>query len=160
MSGTRSEAPARRHNGHAVCVSDAIDTAQVLAAVGSVDAGGNVLFVGTARRMTDGVATHALEYDAHEPLAVATLDALRQDAIARFGLVACVVVHRLGTVLPGEASVAVAASAPHRAAAFAAAEWLMAAIKRDVPIWKAEHRSDGRREWLHPESAARPGGGA
>jgi molybdopterin synthase catalytic subunit len=159
MSGTRSKAPERRHDGHVVCVRGAIDTAQVLATVGSVDAGGNVLFVGTARGTTDGVATHALEYDAHEPLAVATLDALRQDAVARFDLVACVVVHRLGTVLPGEASVAVATSAPHRAAAFAAAEWLMAAIKRDVPIWKAEERPDGRLEWLHPKSAPRPGGG-
>ena len=119
-----------------------------------------MLFVGTARGTTDGVATHALEYDAYEPLAVATLDALRRDAVARFDLVACVVVHRLGTVLPGEASVAVAASAPHRAAAFAAAEWLMAAIKRDVPIWKAEEQPDGHREWLHPKSAPRPGGGS
>jgi molybdopterin synthase catalytic subunit len=150
----------QRHAGHAGCVCHAIDTARALAAVGSIDAGGNVLFVGTARGTTGGVTTHALEYDAHEPLAVATLEALRRDAIARFGLVACVVVHRLGTVLPGEACVAVAASAPHRAAAFAAAEWLMAAIKRDVPIWKAEERPDGRREWLHPESAPRPGGGS
>ncbi len=119
-----------------------------------------MLFVGTARGTTDGVATRWLEYDAHEPLALVTLDALRRDAIARFELVACAVVHRLGVVPPGEASVAVATSAPHRAAAFAAAEWLMAVIKRDVPIWKAEERPDGRREWLHPESAPRPGGGA
>ena len=160
MSGTRGEAPMQRHAGHAGCVCHAIDTARALAAVGSIDAGGNVLFVGTARGTTGGVTTHALEYDAHEPLAVATLEALRRDAIAHFGLVACVVVHRLGTVLPGEACVAVAASAPHRAAAFAAAEWLMAAITRDVPIWKAEERPDGRREWLHPESAPRPGGGS
>jgi len=55
--------------------------------------------------------------------------------------------------------VAVATSAAHRAAAFAAGEWLMTAIKRDVPIWKAEERTDGRRDWLHPEAAGRPGGG-
>ena len=146
--------------GHAACRREPIDTAAVLEAVGHVDAGGNVLFVGTARATTDGLATRWLEYDAHEPLAVATLDGLRRDAITRFDLVACAIVHRLGIVPPGEASVAVATSAPHRAAAFAAAEWLMAAIKRDVPIWKAEERPDGRREWLHPESAPRPGGGA
>jgi molybdopterin synthase catalytic subunit len=160
MSGTRGDAPTQRHAGHAGCVCHAIDTARVLAAVVDVDAGGNVLFVGTARGTTDGAVTHALNYDAHEPLAVATLDALRRDAIARFGLVACAAVHRLGTVPPGEACVAVATSAPHRAAAFAAAEWLMTAIKRDVPIWKAEERPDGRREWLHPASAPRPGGGS
>ena len=94
------------------------------------------------------------------PLALATLTALRQNAITRFDLVACAIVHRLGSVPPGEASVAVATSAPHRAAAFAAAEWLMAAIKKDVPIWKAEERPDGHLDWLHPDSAPRPGGGA
>ncbi len=146
--------------GHVACCREPIDPAAVLEAVRHVDAGGNVLFVGTARRTTDGVATRWLEYDAHEPLAVATLDGLRRDAINRFDLVACAVVHRLGIVPPGEASVAVATSAPHRASAFAAAEWLMAAIKRDVPIWKAEERPDGRRDWLHPESAPRPGGRA
>lgn len=146
--------------GHAACCREPIDPAAVLEAVRHVDAGGNVLFVGTARGTTDGVATRWLEYDAHEPLAMATLDGLRRDAINRFDLVACAVVHRLGIVPPGEASVAVATSAPHRASAFAAAEWLMAAIKRDVPIWKAEERPDGRRDWLHPESAPRPGGRA
>jgi molybdopterin synthase catalytic subunit len=50
-----------------------------------------------------------------------------------------------------EASVAVATSAPHRKAAFAAAEWLMEEIKRSVPIWKCEHRPDGSREWVHGE---------
>ena len=144
--------------GHAACRREPIDTAAVLRAVGHVAAGGNVLFIGTARGTTDRVATSLLEYDAHEPLALATLDDLRRDAIARFDLVACAVVHRLGIVPPGEACVAVATSAPHRAAAFAAAEWLMAAIKRGVPIWKAEERPDGHREWLHPESAPRPGG--
>jgi molybdopterin synthase catalytic subunit len=153
------DASGRAARGFAVCVRDPIDTAAVLAAVGDLAAGGNVLFVGTARAVTGGVRTARLVYDAHEPLAVATLDGLRGEAVARFGLVACAAVHRLGEVMPGEASVAVATSAAHRDAAFAAAEWLMSAIKRDVPIWKAEERDDGRREWLHPESAPRPGGG-
>jgi len=146
--------------GFATCVRGSIDVAVVLAAVGDVAAGGNVLFVGTARGVTDGVKTSRLVYDAHEPLAAHMLDRLRREAATRFGLAACAVVHRLGDVMPGEASVAVATSAPHRAAAFEAAEWLMTAIKRDVPIWKAEEGDDGRRAWLHPESAPRPGGGA
>lgn len=143
--------------GFAACRHEPIETAEVLEAVRHDSAGGNVLFVGTARGVTAGVATLGLRYDAHEPLAVATLDALRREAIERFDLVACAVMHRLGRVQPGEASVALAASAPHRAAAFAAAEWLMAAIKRDVPIWKAEERADGGLDWQHPESAPRPG---
>lgn len=156
-SGGIAAAPARQ--GFAALVRAAIDPATVLAAVRDASAGGNVLFLGTARSMTAGVATRTLEYDAHESLAAATLDALRQTAIARFGLTASAVVHRLGHVPVGEAAVAVATSGPHRAEAFAAAEWLMAEIKRQVPIWKGEDRGGGRIEWQHPESAPRPGGG-
>ena len=90
------------HRGFAACFRGGIDTAAALAGVADVAAGGNVLFVGTARGVTDGVVTRRLEYDAHEPLAEATLEALRRDAIARFGLAACVIVHRLGGVPPGE----------------------------------------------------------
>lgn len=146
--------------GFVALVRAAVDSASVLAAVRDAAAGGNVLFVGTARSVTDGVATTALEYDAHEPLAAATLDALRRQAITRFGLTACAVVHRLGHVSVGDAAVAVATSSPHRAEAFAAAEWLMAEIKRQVPIWKGEERGGGRIEWQHPESVPGPGGGA
>jgi molybdopterin synthase catalytic subunit len=160
VAGAPDDAIGPRLRGFAACGREPIDVAAVLAAVGDVTAGGNVLFVGTARGVTEGLRTVRLVYDAHEPLAVARLDALRGEAAARFGLVACAAVHRLGAVMPGEASVAVATSAPHRAAAFEAAEWLIAAIKRDVPIWKAEERDGGVREWLHPESAPRPGGGA
>lgn len=159
MPGPHGTAAVRPECGHVACVRGPIDSARVLDAVRDVDAGGNVLFVGTVRGTTDGVATRGLEYDAHEPLAIATLDGLRRDAIERFKLQGCAIVHRLGIVAAGEAAVAVATSAPHRDAAFAAAEWLMAAIKREVPIWKGEERADGRIEWLHPESAPRPGGG-
>lgn len=128
---------------------DPIDPGSLLEAVADVTAGGSVLFVGTARGLTDGVVTTRLDYDAHEPLARAVLADLVRATRERFALVACGVVHRLGTVPAGEASVAVAASAPHRKEAFAAAEWLMEQIKRDVPIWKCEHRSDDERAWVH-----------
>jgi len=127
-----------------------IDTAGLVASVADVTAGATVLFVGTARGVTAGILTESLHYDAHAPLALAVLERLRTEAVAVFGLVACVVEHRLGEVVVGDASVAIAASAPHRRAAFAAAEWLMDRIKREVPIWKCERFVDGRREWVHP----------
>lgn len=136
---------------------DPIDTTRLLAAVADPAAGGTVVFLGTARGITAGVVTNRLTYEAHEPLALATLGRLRQEAIDRFGLVACAVWHRLGAVTPGAASVAVAAGAVHRREAFAAAEWLMERLKAEVPIWKCEEWGDGRREWLHPAAAA-PGG--
>lgn len=145
----------------ALLVRQAIDPERLLAAVGAHAAGANVLFVGTTRGTTAGVATTRLEYEAHEPMAEARLAALRDEAVRRFGLTGCAVVHRLGVVAVGEASVAIAASSPHRREAFAAAQWLIDHIKREVPIWKCEERPDGSREWVHPDGspAAVPGGG-
>jgi molybdopterin synthase catalytic subunit len=131
-----------------------VDPQRLLAAVADHEAGANVLFVGTARAVTNGRPAVALEFEAHEPMAGPELERLCRVAVEKFGLVACAVEHRLGRVPVGEATVAVAASAPHRREAFAAAEWLMERIKREVPIWKCEERPDGRRDWIHP------GGGA
>jgi molybdopterin synthase catalytic subunit len=131
-----------------------LDPQRLLAAVADHEAGANVLFVGTARAVTNGRPAVALEFDAHEPMAGPELERLCKAAVEKFGLVACAVEHRLGRVPVGEATVAIAASAPHRREAFAAAEWLIERIKREVPIWKCEERADGRRDWIHP------GGGA
>lgn len=132
-------------------VRRAVDGDGLLRVVRSPLAGGNVLFLGTARGITDGVVTRSLDYEAHEPLARAALERLVMEAIDRFGLVSCAVEHRLGAVAVGEPSVGIATSAAHRAAAFAAAEWLMDRIKRDVPIWKCEEAADGARRWVHPD---------
>lgn len=127
-----------------------IDGASVLASVADPGAGGNVLFLGTTRGVTAGVTTLGLDYEAHEPVALAMLHRLRAEAVTRFGLRGCTIVHRLGRVGVGEASVAIAASAPHRREAFAATEWLLERVKALVPVWKCEEDGSGRRTWLHP----------
>ncbi|NDC53260.1 MAG: molybdenum cofactor biosynthesis protein MoaE [Planctomycetia bacterium] len=134
-------------------VEGPIDTAAVLARVADTAAGATVLFVGTTRGITAGRVTRGLEYEAHEPLAAAGLRELAAEATRAFGLTACAVVHRLGAVPVAAASVAIATSAPHRHEAFAAAEWLMERIKREVPIWKCEEAADGTRTWVHPEAS-------
>jgi molybdopterin synthase catalytic subunit len=68
-------------------------------------------------------------------------------------LVTCSIVHRLGLVPLGEASVAVVVSSPHRQEAFDAGEWLIDTLKERVPIWKQEHWADGRSDWIHPQQA-------
>lgn len=161
MSGTAHRLTATPRSASAatpLLVRHVIEPQRLLSAVGTDAAGANVLFVGTTRGTTDGIATTLLEYEAHEPMAEARLAAVRDEAVRRFGLTGCVVVHRLGVVPVGEASVAVATSGTHRREAFAAAEWLMERIKQEVPIWKCEQRHDGSREWVHPEgpSAAKP----
>lgn len=131
-------------------VQEEIDAAAVLASVADAAAGAHVLFVGTTRGVTGDVVTLGLEYEAHETLATSSLCDLAAEAVRTYALTGCAIVHRLGAVPVGNASVAVATSAPHRREAFAAAEWLMERIKRDVPIWKREEAADGSRTWVHP----------
>ncbi|ADB17014.1 molybdopterin biosynthesis MoaE protein [Pirellula staleyi DSM 6068] len=127
-----------------------IDSAQVLAAVQSTAAGAAVLFLGTTREFTHGKQTVRLAYEAYEPMALAELKKLAEKASSQWQLTAVAIVHRVGEVGLGEASVAIAVSSPHRDAAFAAGKWIIDTLKQDVPIWKQEHWSDGTTEWQHP----------
>lgn len=123
-------------------------------------AGAIVLFLGVARRFTDGRETDALDYESYEAMAVAELEKIEAEARRRWPLTQALIVHRLGPVAIGEASVAVAVSSPHRVDAFAAASWIMDTVKADAPIWKREHWSDGGEEWVHPTGEQTPGGPA
>lgn len=131
-----------------------IDAAALVAAAQTPDAGAVVLFLGVARRQTHGRETVELTYDAYETMAVKELESLEAQACARWPLAACSIVHRLGVVPLGEASVAVAVASPHRREAFEAGQWLIDTLKERAPIWKQEHWADGRREWVHPQTQA------
>jgi molybdopterin synthase catalytic subunit len=127
-----------------------IDSAAVLAQVGTRDAGAVVLFLGTTREFTRGRRTASLDYECYPEMAQKKLAELEAEARRRWPLVGCSIVHRLGHLELGEASIAIAVSSPHRAAAFAAGQWLIDTIKEVVPIWKQENWADGTSEWVHP----------
>jgi molybdopterin synthase catalytic subunit len=127
-----------------------IDSAELLARASRPEAGAIVLFLGTTREMTDGRRTVSLDYEAYDEMAEKQLAELEAEARRRWPLVECHIVHRLGRVPLAEASVAIVVSTPHRADAFAAGQWLIDTLKRDVPIWKQEHWADGTSEWVHP----------
>ena len=93
---------------------------KVMCHVASRDAGAVVLFVGTAREFTQGRRTLSLDYDCYRPMAVAKLTELEQEAQRRWPLQGVCVVHRLGQLEIGEASIAIAVSSAHRQAAFEA----------------------------------------
>lgn len=90
-----------------------------------------------------GRSVDALEYEAHETMALRVLGAIADEIGERFGVVRVAIVHRLGEVPLGEASIVVAAAAPHRDAAFAAARYAIDETKARAPIWKAERFADG-----------------
>lgn len=135
-----------------------IDSQRVLAAVNARAAGAVVLFLGTVREHTAGRQTRWLDYECYRAMAEKKLAALEAEARRRWPIVACALVHRLGRVELGEASVAVAVSCPHRAAAFDAAEWLIDTLKQQVPIWKKENWADGTCQWVHPSGKTLPSG--
>lgn len=127
-----------------------IDSAELIARVSSPAAGAVVLFLGTVRDMTSGRQTLRLYYDCYPEMAERKLAELETEALRRWSLVAVAIVHRLGRLELGEASVGVAVSSAHRDAAFEAGRWLIDTLKEIVPVWKQEHWADGSTEWVHP----------
>jgi molybdopterin converting factor subunit 1 len=101
-----------------------------------------------------GRSVEALEYEAHEPMALGVLEQIAQEVVERFAVDRIAIVHRTGTVPLGEASVAIVAASPHRDAAFDAARYAIDETKARAPIWKAEHFADGH-VWIG--EAARSG---
>lgn len=133
-----------------------INAATVTHTVTSPTSGAVVLFLGTTRQFTDAKETVTLTYSAYAPMATSEMEKLEIQAKARWPIDQCVLIHRLGEVPIGEASVAVAVSTPHRRDAFEAASWLMDRLKELVPVWKKEHWASGATDWVHPGLVQRP----
>ncbi len=128
-------------------VEHEIDLAPLLAAVGDPAAGAVVTFLGTTRDHNEGRRVTRLEYEAYPEMAVAELRKIGATARSRWPIHAVAIVHRIGAVPIGEASVAIAVSAGHRAAAFEACHFAIDRLKEVVPIWKKEH-FEGGEVWI------------
>lgn len=128
---------------------DPIDAGAILGAVGAPADGAALLFVGTVRDHNDGRPVVGVRYEAYVEMAERVLVQIAAEAAARLGTDRLVVVHRIGELAVGDASVAIAASSPHRAEAFDACRFVIEEIKRRVPIWKEEHYAGGEApRWL------------
>jgi len=113
------------------------------------EAGAVVVFEGTVRDHHAGRPVLRLEYSAHVAVAESAWQELQARTLAEFEVVALRGYHRVGTLAIGECAVWIGVAAAHRAPAFAASQWLIDAIKRELPIWKREHYADGTVEWRH-----------
>jgi molybdopterin synthase catalytic subunit len=117
---------------HARVSTDALALDRLIERVRDPRAGAVVTFLGVTREVPE------LEYEAYAPMAERKINQIVAAAVVRHGLCAAAAEHRVGNVALSEASVAVAASAPHRDAAFAGAREIIDEIKAQVPIWKKE----------------------
>ncbi len=126
----------------------------LLAEVAAPECGGTCVFLGTVRNgpaevdLRDGV--RAIEYSAYADMAEGELGRIAGEARARWPGVRVGVRHRVGQIPVGEASIAIAAAAPHRAASFDACRYVIEEVKRRLPIWKKELRLDGSEIWVDP----------
>ena len=126
----------------------ALELAPLLAAVQSDGNGGTAVFLGTVRRSAEDGEVAGIEYSAYEAMAEEELGRIVGEAREHWPNARVEVRHRLGYVPTGEASVAVAVSAPHRGDAFAACRWVIDEVKRRAPIWKKEHLAGGAARWV------------
>ena len=93
-----------------------------------------------------------LEYEAYAPLAIASFERIASEAEERWPGAKLAIVHRVGRLAIGEASIAIAAGSPHRREAFAACRYAIERVKQISPIWKHEH-FDGGAVWVEGATA-------
>jgi len=129
-----------------------IDVGAVARRVVPARCGATVTLDGYAREWTRGRRTLYLVYEAYAPMALSEMRRLGREAHRLFRIAHIGIVHRTGRTDIGETSVVIAASAPHRRAAFEACEWAIKELKRTVPIWKKEFFEDGE-VWVEGEGA-------
>lgn len=120
---------------------------EVVDAVSGPGQGGLVVFCGNVRDHNQGKDVVRLDYEAYDEMAVRAMDQIAGRIESEYPGARIAITHRTGTLNIGDTAVLVAASAPHRAEAFAACRAAIEALKQEVPIWKKEYSADGA-EWL------------
>jgi molybdopterin converting factor subunit 1 len=120
-----------------------IDCAALKNRIRGTGDGAIVSFDGSVRDNTDGRRTLGLEYDCYEPMAIDAMAAIGRELAQAFAISRIGMIHRLGSLAPGEIAVSIAVAAPHRAPAFEACAEAITRLKQRVPIWKKERFEDG-----------------
>lgn len=144
-----------------------IDPQEVISRVSSLSTGATLLFLGTVRghsrrpgRTGEPNVSSVLKltYTAYRSMAIPALQRIAADLEGANQGLRVAIVHRLGEISVGEASVAIALSSPHRASAYEASRLALERLKAEVPIWKLEQYADGQALWREEESIVKPHG--
>jgi molybdopterin synthase catalytic subunit/molybdopterin converting factor small subunit len=125
-------------------VTEPLSPDAIAAEVDDPGAGGIVIFSGVVRNETGGRPVKFLEYEAHAPMAEVKMREIGETVRVRWpGVRRVAMLHRIGRLEIGEASVLIAVAAAHRGDAFEACRYAIDTLKRIVPVWKKEHFEDG-----------------
>jgi molybdopterin synthase catalytic subunit len=121
----------------------------LVSAVTRSSSGAVASFLGVVREQTRGRQVLYLEYEAYREMAIPKMREIADEIRRKWKVDEIAMVHRIGHLEIGEASVAIAVSAPHRHQALAACAYAIDRLKETVPIWKKEVWTDGE-EWVGP----------
>jgi len=126
------------------------DVSAELAAVAGKDhgVGGVAIFVGKVRDYAGGEKLTSMTLEHYPGMTEAELERIETEARSRFKLSGSRIVHRVGTLAPGDNIVLVIATSPHRKDAFDATEFLMDYLKTRAPFWKKESLANGSTRWV------------
>jgi molybdopterin synthase catalytic subunit len=126
---------------------NALDVAEVVAALDDGASGGLTLFVGRVRDHDVGKGVLGLDYSAH-PTALAVMREVCERVAAEYDVHGVAAVHRVGSLAIGDIAVVIATTAAHRGVAFEASRALIDTLKAETPIWKHQRFADGTDEWV------------
>ncbi|MEJ2577071.1 MAG: molybdenum cofactor biosynthesis protein MoaE [Gammaproteobacteria bacterium] len=117
------------------------------------DFGATASFVGTMRDVNEGDGVRGMRLEHYPGMTESALEGIARQAVERWELADCLIVHRVGDLHPGDPIVLVAVWSAHRKAAFEACRWLMEELKSRVPLWKRETLADETTRWVEKNTA-------
>lgn len=125
------------------------DTGAELAGLraGKPGVGAVAAFVGTVRDVNDGDGVSTMTLEHYPGMTERSLVEIAGQAHERWRIQDCLIIHRVGRLLPLDQIVLVAVTSAHRGDAFAACEFVMDQLKTRAPFWKKEHTPHGER-WV------------
>ena len=126
---------------------EALDPAMILESEVNPGDGSDILFCGRVRNNSRDKNVLYIDYQVYPEMAVKEMDKIADEAIVKWNLNRCVIVHRYGRVMPGESSIVILVSSPHREESYISSKYIIDEIKKRVPVWKKECYDDGS-EWI------------
>lgn len=124
-----------------------LDINEAIKKVVATNCGAVSSFIGTTRDFFENKRVLKLEYEAYEPMAVKEINSICKKVRSRWKVEKIAILHRLGQVPVGEASVVIVVSSEHRKESLESVQFIIDELKSTVPIWKKEIYDDDKSQW-------------